>query len=203
MIRRPTVVYITILLAVLGVYLFLRAREQPEEEAAAPPEATEAVSYLFAAEAGSPTGIFLAARTGETVELSRNAENAWTLRQPIQTSAEQAASEAASSQVTTIRILEQIPEIDPGVVGLTEPEYTLTVRFSSGTERTVRVGVVTPTESGYYVQDAAGGDVWIVSKSSVDALLRLLASPPYLETPTPGLAPSETGPDPPAGTPPS
>ena len=43
---------------------------------------------------------------------------------------------------------------------------------------------MTPTESGYYVSDT-GGQIVVVSRSSVDALIALLENPPYLETPTP------------------
>jgi hypothetical protein len=92
-----------------------------------------------------------------------------------------------------MRILERIPKIDPGLVGLREPEYILTIKFDTGKERTVHIGVVTPTESGYYVQDSAGGAVLIITKNSVDALLSLLTSPPYAETPTPSPVPSEDG----------
>lgn len=185
MIRRPTVVYIIVLLVVISAYLTLRMRGKPAEKSEATPQASAAVSYLFAPEEGSPSSIFIQAKSGETVELARNAENAWALKQPVEAAAEQAGSEAAASQVTTMRILEQVPNIDPGAVGLKDPDYILKVKFTTGMERTVRIGVVTPTESGYYVQAAGSGEVQIVSKSSVDALLRLLATPPYRETPTP------------------
>ncbi len=52
------------------------------------------------------------------MELARNAENAWALNQPIEAAAEQGSSEAAASQVTTMRILEKIAKIDPDLVGL-------------------------------------------------------------------------------------
>ena len=184
MIRRSTVVYITILLVVAGVYLFLRTREE-QTDSVATPEVTSPVSYLFTAAEGGPLSILVQAKSGQEVELARNAENAWSLKRPIESRADQGASEAVASQVTTMRIIERVPQIDPEVAGLMEPDYVLTVKFNSGTERKVRIGVVTPTESGYYVQGAAGGEVLIVSKSSVDAVLRLLTSPPYLEAPTP------------------
>jgi hypothetical protein len=91
-----------------------------------------------------------------------------------------------------MRILEKIDKIDPDLIGLKEPAYILTVKFSNGTERSAHIGVVTPSESGYYVQDSSGGNVLIISKSSVDALLGLLNAPPYLESPTPSPIPSET-----------
>jgi hypothetical protein len=192
MIRRSTVVYITILLAVVAIFLYRSFRKPPVGIEATPAPTTE-VSYLFPAEAGTPASISIKAKSGETVELARNAENAWALRRPIEADAEQGSAEAAASQVMTMRLLERIAKIDPEVVGLREPEYILTVKFNGGTERTVYIGVVTPTESGYYVQDSSGGEVVIISKSSVDALLGLLTAPPYLETPTPSPVPLETG----------
>jgi hypothetical protein len=190
MIRRPTVVYITILLAAATVYLYLNYREPSAEPEATPGPDTQ-VSYIFPPGQGDPTGIVMEAKSGETVELTRNSEGAWALKQPFEAKAEQGSSEAAASQVMTMRVFEKITKIDPELVGLKDPEYTLTVKFKNGTERTIQIGVVTPTASGYYVQDSAGGDVLIISKSSVDALVGLVTAPPYLETPTP--IPSNTG----------
>ncbi len=192
MIQRSTVVYITILLAVVALFLYLNSRGQSAQPEATP-EPTSEVSYLFSAEKGNPTSILIKAKSGATVELARNTEGAWVLKQPVEAGAEQGSSEAAASQVTTMRVLDKITKIDPGLVGLREPEYILTVKFSTGTERTAHIGVVTPTESGYYVQDSTGGDVLIITKNSVDALLGLLTSPPYAETPTPSPGPSEIG----------
>lgn len=192
MIRRSTVVYIIVLLALAAVYYYLNNREQPEDVLVTP-QAVEEATYLFAADEGVPTSILIEAKTGETVGVARNAENAWALTRPVEAGAEQGASEAAASQLTTMRVLERIPEIDPGLVGLEEPEYILTVKFDDDTERTIHVGVVTPSESGFYVQDESGGDILIVSRSSMESLLRLLTNPPYLETPTPSPTSSEAG----------
>jgi hypothetical protein len=182
MIRRSTVVYITILLVLAGTYYYLNNREQPEAVTVTP-DSVDEITYLFSADEGIPISIRIEAKSGESVEIARNEDNAWKLIQPVETGAEQGASEAAASQVTTMRVLDTVPALEPGMVGLSEPDYILTVRFNSGTERTIHVGVVTPTESGYYVQEASGGDVLIVSKSAVDSILRLLTTPPYLETP--------------------
>jgi hypothetical protein len=138
------------------------------------PGPTAEVGYLFPAKDGAPTSILIRAKSGEIMELARNPDRAWALRQPMEAVADQGSSEAAASQVMTLRVLEKIVQIDPELVGLREPAYVLTVKFDNGTERTAHIGVVTPTESGYYVQDASGGDVLIVSKSAVELLLRLL-----------------------------
>jgi hypothetical protein len=185
MIRRSTVVYIVLLLALAGIYYYLNHRAKPADIAITPEPGTEvAQADLFAAAEGTPSSIRIASKTGQTVEMARDANNAWTLTQPIEAQAEQGAAEAAASQIMTMSILDTVPEIDPKIVGLETPEYVLTVKFTNGVERTVNIGVITPTESGYYVRDA-DGKVIIVSRSAIDSLLGLLDNPPYLETLTP------------------
>jgi len=200
--RQSTVIYLLLFLILVGAYYYLNNRQKPADIALTV-EPTSEVSYLFTVEDGLPTSIYIESKAGDTVEVARNAENAWALILPTGAPADQASAEAAASQVTTMQILDHLPNIDPDIVGLTDPEYTFVVKFTSGVERNVKIGVITPTESGYYVQNVDGETV-IVSKSSVDALLGLLNNPPYLETPTPSpIAPTET-PLPPAqdaGTP--
>lgn len=197
MIRRSTVVYIVLLLIMAGAYYYLNNREQPADiELTLEPAGTEAAqSYLFTAEEGAPTSIRIESKAGEAVEVARGEDNAWALIQPSEAKADQAAAEAAASQVATMRIVDTVPDVDPAIVGLQDPEYVLTIKFTDGGERTVDVGVITPTESGYYVRDTAD-QIVIVSRSAIDALLGILTTPPYLETPAPapvtpeGLTPS-------------
>jgi hypothetical protein len=200
--RRPTVIYLLLFLVLAGTYYYLNNREEPADISLTVEPGSE-VSYLFTAEEGLPTSIHIEAKTGEIVEVARDAENAWALTQPVEAKADQAAAEAAASQVTTMQILDTIPDIDPDIIGLTDPEYTLTIKFTNGVERMVEIGVITPTESGYYVR-AVNGDIVIISRSSVDALLGLLTNPPFLETPTPSpipLAETPVPPGPEAATP--
>ena len=192
MISRSTVVYIIILLIVAGAYFYLKYGRAPGVDVLITPEPTEQVTYLFKAEEGIPTSIQIESKAGDIVEVARDADNAWMLKSPTEAKAEQGASEAAASQITTMRVLDNVPDLDPKIVGLDPPEYSLTVKFNNDVERTVRIGVVTPSESGYYVQETSGGDVSIVSKSAIDALLLLLTSPPYLETSTPSPTTPET-----------
>jgi hypothetical protein len=199
MIRTSTVVYIVLLLGLIGAYLYLKNRAQPVDiELTAEPSLEATQAYLFTAEEGTPSSIRVESRAGQVVELARDAENAWALTEPIGAKADQGAAEAAASQVTTLRIVDTIPKaVDLKIIGLDSPEYKLTIRFTSGVERNVDIGVVTPTESGYYVRER-DGKVIIVSRSAIDALLGLLENPPYLETPTPSRVPvAETQTSPP------
>jgi hypothetical protein len=190
MIRRSTVVYIILFLALAGTYYYLNHRAKPADIAVtAEPSAETQQAYLFTAADGTPSSIRVESKAGQTVEIARGADNAWKLTQPIESKADQGAAEAAASQITTMSILDTVPEIDPKLVGLETPEYVLTVNFTNGVERTVDIGVITPTESGYYVRDAEG-KVIIISRSAIDSLLALLETPPYLETLTPNPIPS-------------
>jgi hypothetical protein len=81
-----------------------------------------------------------------------------------------------------MRILDTVSDVDPKILGLEVPEYVLTIKFTSGIERTVDIGVLNSSESGYYVRSTEG-QVVIVGRSSLDALLELLTNPPYLEIP--------------------
>jgi hypothetical protein len=196
MIRRPTIVYIVVLIAMVGAYFYLKNRNQAEPDVAATVEPTQEVSYLFAEDSGIPSSIRIEAATGEVIELARDADNAWVLTEPFEAKADQAASEAAASQITTMRVLDRIPEMDLEVVGLKIPAYTITIGFTGKQKRTILIGVTTPSENGYYVQDGSNKEIMIVSKSAVDTLLGLLTAPPYLETPTPSPLPATETPVP-------
>ena len=187
--RRSTVIYLLLFLVMAGAYYYLNNRPKTADIALTlTPE--ETVSYLFTSSDGIPTSIHMESKTGEVVELMRNADNAWALTLPLKASADQGAVEAAVSQLTTIRITDHLQNISPKDVGLDAPDYKLTVKFTNNVERIAEIGVVTPTGNGYYVRSS--GQIVIVSKSAIDALIGLLTNPPYAETLTPSPIPPTT-----------
>lgn len=192
--RRSTIVTLIFFLLVLGAAYYFNNRAKTAAAEATPEATTPPIEYLFPPSEGFPTRIRVASKAGEVVEVARNEENAWVLTLPEKAEADQASSEAAATQVATMRIVERVPSLSPEAVGLDIPEYKFTFQFPGG-ERTVEVGSLTPTESGYYVRSEGSGIV-IVSRSAVDALVGLLTTPPYAPTTTPTTA-AET-PSPPA-----
>ena len=184
--RRSTVVMILLFAVLFGAYYYFNNREQPADiEVTLEPQ--EEVTYLFKAEDGLPATIRVEASSGEVVELARNAENAWEIIKPLAAAADQGSSEAAASQLTTIRIVDEVTGVDPKEIGLDAPAYTLIVEFTGGVERIVEIGVVTPTETGYYVR--TNDTIVIVSRAAIDPLIGLLTAPPYAETLTPSPIP--------------
>lgn len=187
--RRSTIVFVLLFIAAAVVYYFINNREEPADISLTL-EPEDVVAYLFSADEGVPSGIRVEAKDGAVVEVARDADNAWALIQPFEAAANSGSVEAAASQITTMRVLDTLPGVDLDVVGLKDPEYELTVKFTD-VERNASIGVITPTGNGYYVLNQ-DGEVVIVSASAVDGLLNLLTNPPYLETPTPSPTPTET-----------
>ena len=182
--RRSTIIYLVLFAVVFAAAYFFN-KQAKTAEAEATPEATSApIEYLFTSTDGLPTSIKVESKTGDVVEVALNQENVWAMIQPEETAADQGAVEAATGQVSTIRILDRIPDLAPEAVGLDNPEYTLTLQFTSGVERIIKIGVSTPTQSGYYTP-GENGEILIISRGPVDSLTGLLANLPYAPTEIP------------------
>jgi len=189
--RRSTIVYLLLFAIVAGAYYYLKnksANSDATADIAITLEPQNEISYVFGSENGQPTSIRVESQAGETVELVRNAENAWVVNLPIEATADQGSVEAAASQILALRITDTLAStVRPEDIGLDKPEYTIMVKFNDGVERKAQIGVITTSESGYYVR--ANDKLVIVGRSGIDVLTGLLSSPPYLETPTPSPIP--------------
>jgi hypothetical protein len=116
--------------------------------------------------------------------MQRDTSGAWIITLPSTGIADQSLAGAAETQVGALRIISRIEnQNNLKDFGLAEPADTLEFAFSSGAQRVFRVGSLTPTNSGYYLLDDKE-NLLVVSRSGIDALLRLLVSPPFLPTET-------------------
>ncbi len=188
MIRRNTWFLLLILVA-LGGFAFYLGQHKAQQTASATPTAASGAAGsapLFASSDGNPTDIGIKDTTGKAVDVARNESGAWVLQAPTDAAANQASAEAAATQLTSLRVLAS-PQLGFDVVGLTQPAYMISVKFSSGKSHTLAVGAVTPIQDGYYTS-LDGGTVRIVDKQGLDAIVQLLAQPPYATTPTPPVA---------------
>ncbi len=189
--RRSTVIVLLLFVLSVGAYYLIKYRkEAAPADMTTTPEATTQVAFLFDAAEGVPTSIHIESKDGKIVEVARNADNAWAILKPVEAAADQASAESAASQVTAMRVQDKIQNVDLDIMGLKTPEYTITIQFSGGKERKAEVGVVTPSETGYYVRNE-NGEIVVISKDSVDTLLGMLTNPPYAPTPTPEVSATE------------
>lgn len=182
--KRSTWIVLVIFLALVGLMYYLNQREPatPEEEETTPTVA--AVEYLITGNEGLPTSIEIRSNSGEEVRVERNEAGEWVLKQPIDAEANQGSAEAAASQLTSLRIVSR-PEVALADAGLVQPSYEMSVELTGGTVKNVRIGDLTPTESGYYTSVDESDEVLIISKTGLDSLLMLVTSPPFVSTPTP------------------
>jgi len=180
--RTGTLIAVVGFIAIIAAAIYMN--RQAETEAAATEVPTEEAAFLFA-EDSVVTGIEVQPAEGEAVGIQRNEEKAWVLSKPEEAEADQAASEAAASQISALGIVTEIEgNKDPSIFGLDAPVYTITVSFEDGKTNVLKVGDSTPSESGYYVS-VDDEKVYVVSMSGIDALASLTFAPPYLNTPTP------------------
>jgi len=180
--KRSTGIVLVVFLALVGLMLYLNQKNAATGATDVTP--TAPVENLFTETEGLPTSIDIKSKTGEQVTIERNNAGVWVLKQPIEAEADQGSAEAAASQVTALRIVSR-PDVAPDEVGLIQPSYILTVKLTGGAVKTVRIGDLTPTSSGYYTSVDDSNEILIVSKTGLDALLTLVTSPPFVGTPTP------------------
>jgi hypothetical protein len=185
MIRRGTWIAIAVLLALVGLSYFLRDRQSKTAEAATP---TQGLSPLFDAILGEPSRIRIESAAGQATELARNADGAWVLDAPEEVEADQAAAQAAATQIGALRILSTV-DLAPEIIGLDAPAYTLILSFNDGSAHSLRIGSITPITDGYYAQ-LDDGPYLVVDKYGLDELIGLLGAPPYQTTPTAEVAPT-------------
>lgn len=180
--KRSTWIAVAIFLALAGTLLYLNQREPVEEVAEIAP--SPPVEFLLTDSDGLPTSIDIKSETGDQVIVMRNEAGVWVLEQPMETVADQASAEAAATQLSSLRIESRL-EVAPEATGLVQPSYILTVKLSGGTEKTVRIGDLTPTGIGYYALVNGSDETIILNRTGLEALLTLLESPPVVEsTPT-------------------
>ena len=187
--RRSAGIYFFLLAVLVGVYIFINNRPPKGEDESSFPTPIP-VEYLFSPTDGFPIQIRIESKTSGMIELARNEENAWAVTLPIETAADQGTVEAAAGQVTTIRILDHIPDLSKDSIGLDDPEFIFTIQFSGNVERIINIGVPTPTGSGYYA-NYDGGEVMIISNTGLDTLIGFVTNPPYRAIETPLLSTPE------------
>jgi len=186
MIRRSTLVLLVIFVALAaGAFFWQRSQEK---KATTEATATPGSQLLFNFET-QINGLHLERSSGGSLELGRDAQGAWKLISPEAEVTDIAAVESATGQLisaTVLSTLEQSPSLE--AAGLAKPVYRLQIDLADGNQVLVYIGNATPTSAGYYVmltQKGMSGGMLVVSKYSLDPILKLLDNPPVAQTATP------------------
>lgn len=163
-----------------------------EEEATPSPPATQ-TGTLWPLSASEITSFEITdMTTGDAIRLERIQtavveEPQWIMTEPSDSLADQVQAGAAVSGIANLIVSRVLTEIDGlAPYGVQSPLYTLIVTVEgSETPLVARIGTTNPGDSAYYVQRAGENYVSLVNKAGVDALIDLIATPPYQPTPTP------------------
>lgn len=169
--RRTTQVFLALLAALLALTLFLENRE-----AEPPPLADASVlapKFLFSAENGPVLSIRIENVDQATIFLKRNATGLWEVIEPEDAEIEQSMIESAASQVLALPLLAEELRLSPVDLGLQKPVTLVEVGFGNEYLSVFRVGDITPSGSGYYIQYAEE-TIGIISRDSIESFLKLL-----------------------------
>jgi hypothetical protein len=194
MIKRSTWIVILVLVLISALAWYLNQPDNALEKIGAgtpTPSVTIApIFYLIETSDGTLTSITVTKPSGESATLS-SVGGVWMVTSPYEGLADQNTAAQFVSGASSIRItatLDQHPE--PAVIGFDTPtliEFT----FAEGKTKIVTIGKSTPTETGYYIQidDRA---IQVAEKYTLDLLIDLAVTPPFMFTATPSPTATET-----------
>jgi hypothetical protein len=193
MIRRNTWIVLAIFVVLVGVYWLVQ--RQPDDEAVTG-NPTAVPQSVFITGSETIQAVRLEDSSGRIVQIEIDNQGNWSLSEPETVAADQQRATTLVTQVSNLRslaVIETPPA--PDVVGLATPAYLLTITTSNGGRQVAKIGSLTPTSSGYYVEPG-GGPLMVIAKGSIDGLVSNLDDPPIAPTPTVEQTPELTGPSP-------
>jgi hypothetical protein len=182
MVKRPTWILLATLALVIVAFFVIKGH--PINSSQPTPTAT-ATTFLITQADGVLQSLHVFDDKGNSTQMQRDPSKTWVITAPTSDVADQGLAGAAETQVGSLRIvtiLETPP--DSGAIGLLHPLYTMELGFVSGESHKIEIGNLTPTGSGYYVR-FDDGKIYVIEQSGIDALLKLLQSPPFPATATP------------------
>jgi len=181
MIKKPTWILIGVLVIILITAWLIQTLPFGKKV-----EPTPTVGYgsLFNLSANPIIACKITDNTGKIVAVERDANGAWVLTEP---SGLEADTERIQAAITRAQSMSIITEYDPApelnIIALDPPAYQIVVTLADGSQQHAIIGMITPTDSGYYGQ-LEGGPVLLINKYGTEGLLDLIKNIPIKPTPT-------------------
>jgi hypothetical protein len=183
MIKRPTLILLVILALVVIAYFVINGRGLTPS-ASYTPSAT-VTSFLITPSDGTLQVLRISNSNNKVFQMQRDTGGTWVVTQPTTGPADQALAGAAETQVGALRIVTTLDNsLNLSDAGLSTPADTIELTFANNLKHVVQIGNLTPTGSGYYIR-FDGGNLFVVSQAGIDALLKMLTTPPFPATQTP------------------
>ena len=178
MIRRSTWIVLVLFVVVIGAAVLVE--KTPYFQPKPTPTSTTAPSLY----SGSPVAFTLVQSDGHTTSVKLQDNKTWVAVQPPSVPVDQGQMSELISEIQGIAILTTLPTPPPADgSGLGSPTDTITITDASNQQHTLKVGVKTPTSSGYYVQLDQNNPV-IVDTTTIDGIIQILSGVGATPTPT-------------------
>ena len=183
MIKRSTWLMLAIFTLAIAAYLIVRSRTSAGSTELTP--TAPGTNFLITQADGTLQSLHIYDKQNHITQMQRDTSGTWIITLPTPGNADPSLAGAAETQVDALRIVTILDnQLNLKDAGLDFPSYTMDLVFTSGKQHVIEVGTLTPTNSGYYVRFDAG-NIYVISKDGIDALLNLVTAPPYLATETP------------------
>ena len=183
MIKRSTWIMLLVLCLAVGAYFLVRAKKSTKQTDITP--TPTGIGYLITPADGTLQTLRINDAQKHITEMERDTSGNWVISLPLPGPADLSAAGAAETQIGALRIVSQLDnQLNLKDAGLDVPVYTLTLTFRGGTQHVIEIGNLTPTTSGYYVRFDKQYN-YVIGQDGIDALTKLISSPPYAATETP------------------
>ncbi len=179
--RRSTIILLIIFFA-LGIFVwYMQQPANPIKLAIATSTITPSfgADNLISPGNGPMMQISVQNENGKMIILEKT-NTEWVIKTDKTNPADQSTAESVAGQCLNLRIIktfEMAP--DPAGTGLDKPAYLISCKLADGSIVSFKVGKITATGSGYYVE-LQNRIVYILGKSEVDVLIQILDQPPFL-----------------------
>ena len=189
MIRRGTLAVLVIFVLLIGITWYLEWSPAGQARVRGTPTAT---GYPNLIQLG--TGEFMKLElknSSGTFGIKRNLNDTWSFTDDLNTPADQGKIQQLLASLTGLQSVATLDTKTLDAFGLVSANQILTIQTTNGTS-VMKVGRITPTTSGYYVQIDNHSPV-VVDKSSLDEILNTMsrqALSPATATPLPAQIPS-------------
>jgi len=181
--RRNTLILLAVLILLGGyTYFYQTKKNGPQPTATAAPNTS-----VWAITADQISGLQISEPgTGQVVAVNKTGPSQWQVTQPTSQPADPSQLDTLPSNLATLTFMSNITtSTDLAPFGLVTPTYTLQMTLSTGGSIKAYIGDKIPTGNGYYLLRDGDKSPLAVSDASLTPLIGLLASPPYVPTPTP------------------
>lgn len=173
MIRKSTWILFALFLVILafGIYLSKSDGILNKEKTATPVTVEKALPEISMDKA---TGISYTKLKMNLISLSKNNNGVWTLSSDPQKTINQARLSEIFSNLNSLEVMTKMNSSSKvEELGLLPPAQEINILGSEGTQIQVKIGNLTPTESGYYLQVENGVPI-IVGKGGLETIVGLL-----------------------------